>query len=378
MNDRLPGRTLGHAHFINRRHFCRGLMAAGAGLAAPFGGVLARGPDKFDLSAHPEFETIIEGAKKEGGLLALTNIVYEGLKTLPELFRSYYGLPSSFRFEFVNKGGAQIAKQIQEEIAADRITADVVLFNVLATAKTLAERGELLEFEAPEYAAYAGLDKFGFNDRRFYVSDIYLLTNIAWNGDLVRRDFRSWSDLLTPELDKRISFVNARLSSSMALTYKSMRDDPAIGNRFFQELAKRRPTAFQRGAQCLEVVASGEFPVTIIGANRAYSMKRDLGVNVRQAFPAEGVAPIPVPAFALKRTSRPNASKLLLNFLRSRSAQGQLVNGEGWTTGRSDIPSPSPEFVPTLGQIKLLPVDNDLSEAELLTLGRDWEAIFGA
>lgn len=367
---------------MTRRGFVGGAATVGiltATHASTLGGrAFAQEPARFDLSAHPEFEEIIEGAKQEGGVYTATNLIYEGRDTLPGLFRQYYGLPDNFRVEIVNKGAAQIAKQIQEEIAADRVTVDVVLFNILATAKALRDSGELLEFDAPSYAAYAHLDVLGFNDRPFYVSDPFLLTNLAWNGDLDQGNYTAWADLLNPDLEGKISFVNARLASSMAMSYKAMRETPEIGDRFFHELAKLKPTPFQRAAQCLELVASGEFPMTMIGSNRAYTMKRDLGVNVKQAFPVEGIAPIPVPMFGLRRTQNPNSAKLMLNFLRSLPGQTELAAGEGYTSGRNDLASPNPEFVPETTTLKLLPVDVDMTEADLLALGRDWEAIFGA
>ena len=371
---------------ISRRSLLGG--AAGFGLALPAGGLLLNGgvamPAIAQSSAAGKFdlEPIIEGAKKEGAVIAAGNAVQasEARKALADAFRKKYGLPSSFGFEFVVKPIGQMQKQVEDEIAADKVSLDVIAVNVLVWAMTLAKRGKLVAFDTPEYDAYdQWKSQPNFVNRPYYVSDPTITWNIAWNTDIIKdNEFGSWFDLLRPEYKGKITVISARLSQSAAITYKAMRDAPAIGDAFFKKLAELEPVAVTLTDTAVVKIESGEYPITMVPSSRTYAAWKRGSQNLGQSFPKEGVVPLGVAWFLLANAPHPNAAKLLVNFTRSREGQQVLADYEGRIPGRADVKSPNTKYVPDVSKLKLLPIDESkITQAEFRKLGTDWKALFG-
>jgi iron(III) transport system substrate-binding protein len=297
-----------------------------------------------------------------------------------EAFKAYYRLPSSFRVEMLVKNTGSLQKQVEEELAAGRVSVDVLCLNVVAWLAALAGRGQLLAFDAPQYAAYAGwAGRPEFNKRPYFVSDPDFLSSIVWNTEIIKDNaFASWFDLLRPEYKGRITTVSARLSLSYALVYKAMREAPEIGERFFDEFAKLEPVTVTLTTQAIAKVVSGEYPLTVAPASRAYTAWRQGARNLAQSFPKEGVVPLAVPWVVLAGAPHPNAAKLLVNFARTREGQQLMADLDGHWSGRGDVTSPNPQFVPPLDRLKLLHVDElNVSPQEFQRLGQDWKDRFG-
>lgn len=334
-------------------------------------------------SANAELEKIIEGAKAEGTVVAIGNTIAfeETRQALTEGFRAKYGLPATFKFQYIEKAIGEVTKQVEEEIRAGKVSVDVPFANNSAWFKDLAEKKLLLAYDAPSYEAYKDLDsKPGFNNRPYYVSDIAVTVNLVWNREIIKEDFKSWFDLLKPQYSGQISVGSARLASTWAIAYKAMRESPDIGNKFFQELAKLKPATVNRSEVQVDKAISGEYPICIGGATRPYSYWKLKGVNsLGQVFPKEGVVPLQNAAAVLKDAPHPNAGRLFVDFLRSREGQQILVDFEGRITTRTDVKKPATEYIPDIKDLKLLYVDTtSISENEFRTLGDDWVGIFGA
>lgn len=334
-------------------------------------------------SAGFDIPQLVEGAKKEGLVVGIGNTIQfdETKAAIGKAFRARYGLPDSFKVELLEKTLSDIYKQIQEELAAGKLSIDVPYFNTVAWFNGMAKDKKLLAVDGPEFAGYTRLEsKPGFNNRPYYVSDVSVLASIAWNKEIIRDSFTSWHDMLRPQYKGKISIVSARVGTSSALCYKAMKESPEIGKKFFEELAKLEPTTIAKTDVIVEKVVSGEYPLTMFPSSRPFSFVKFQGVkSLAQAFPKEGVTALAVPWAVLTDAPHPNAGKLFVNFMRSLEGQQLLADYEGRVSGRADVKSPSSEFVPAIDSIKVLPLDEvSVTREEFQALGKEWEAMFGA
>ncbi|MCC7107003.1 MAG: extracellular solute-binding protein [Chloroflexi bacterium] len=358
--------------------------------AAPAKSEAAAAPAKTDAAAGKpaasgaaDLDQLVEVAKKEGAVVGIGNTIQmdETKKAIGKAFRARYGLPDSFKVDLLEKGLADVYKQIQEEMAAGKLTIDVPYFNTVAWFKGMASDKKLLAFDAPEYAGYSKSEsKPGFVNRPYYVSDLSILASIVWNKDVIRDSFSSWFDVLRPQYKGKISIVSARTGTSVALVFKAMKESPDIGVKLFQELAKLEPTTIAKTDVVVEKVISGEYPLSLFPSSRPYGFSKLQGVkNLGQVYPKEGVAALAVPWAILADAPHPNAAKLFVNFMRSQEGQQLLADYEGRVSGRPDIKSPDPNMVPSIESIKVLPLDEaNVTKEEFQALGKEWGDMFGA
>jgi iron(III) transport system substrate-binding protein len=280
--------------------------------------------------------------------------------------------------DIVVKPIGQLQKQTEDEIAAGKVSVDIIAMNVLAWADALAKRGKLMPFESPEYDAYNHLGA-GLVNRPYYVSDPTITWNIAWNSDLIKgNEFKSWFDLLRPEYKGKMTVISARLSQSAAVNFKAMRETPEIGMDFFKRLAELEPVPVTLTDTAVVKLQSGEFPITLVPSTRPYAAWKRGARNIGQSFAKEGVVPLGIPWMILADAPRPNAAKLLVHYARSREGQQLLADLEGRISGRTDVKSPNPVHVPDISKLKLIKVDEvNISQQEFRTLGQEWRTLFG-
>jgi iron(III) transport system substrate-binding protein len=376
-SDDNPGEPL--ARRIGRREVISGAARLGAALAVP--GAFAVGTaEAADQPA--ELAPIIAAAKQEGAVVGAGNQLQseEVRLALADGFRAYYGFPSSFKVDLLVKGIGPQQKQVEDELAAGRVSTDVLYMNFSAWAASLAKRGKAIAFDAPTYQGYTRWEgQPGFNNRPYYVSDPSFLVSITWNTEVIKgNEFKSWSDLLRPEYKGKIQCQAARLTPSLALSYKGMRETPAIGDAFFEKLAQLDIVAVPLSQTQASNVVSGDYPIAMGAASRPYAFWKRGARNIAQSFPREGVVVLPDIWLGLADGPHPNAAKLLLNFARSREGQQIIADYEGLWSGRDDVKSPQSEFVPNPADVKLIFFDQvDVTPDEMRRLGEDWRNLFG-
>jgi ABC-type Fe3+ transport system substrate-binding protein len=364
---------------LDRRSTMKGLAAAGVGLAVlDRVSTAAATVDVNDTRLGP----LIELARREGSVTVSGNLVQkaETKREFTAAFRAYYGLDESFAINWIVKSVGPTQKSVEDEINANKVAIDAVMLNVVGWAESLAKRGKLMAFDAPEYANYAHLrDKPMFLNQPYYVCDPGYLFVIGWNSDVIRdAKFESWFDLLKPEYKGKITSQSARLSPSAAVCFQGMKTDPQIGPDFFKRLAELDLVTIQLSEQASDKVVTGDFPITLGPGPRLYSYWQDGAKQVRMSVPKEGAVLLPNYWIGLAGAPHPNATKLLLNFARSREAAQILMVREGRMTGRLDVVSPNGMFVPTLQDNRWIDVDQSkMTGDDFRKLGAEWRDLFG-
>src|SRR5688572_7601663 len=112
---------------MDRRQFLQG--AAGAGVSLAGASALFNGVAPAVAKANPNdpvLGPLIEGAKREGTVTVMGNLLQkaEGRKAFADAFKEYYGLPGAFNVDWLVKSNGPTQKQVEDEIAANKVSVD--------------------------------------------------------------------------------------------------------------------------------------------------------------------------------------------------------------------------------------------------------------
>jgi ABC-type Fe3+ transport system substrate-binding protein len=125
--------------------------------------------------------------------------------------------------------------------------------------------------------------------------------------------------------------------------------------------------------QVSDALKRGERLIAAEGADSYAWEDRQAGHKVQTLFPADGAFAIAAPTMVIKGGPHPNAAKALAEFMIGDTVQ-KLFPGEGIYAARADVEPPSGN--PSLGSLKLIPVDYDYIEREAANLKQRFNEIF--
>src|SRR5262249_32952005 len=138
-------------------------------------------------------EAIIDGAKKEGKLVVYTGVERAAAQALVTAFQKKYPFIAA---EPVRASSSKIATRLDAEIEADRVQGDVFEFSLIYLTTSLRRRGEILNYDSPEYAHFPA----DYVDPGYWaatgVSSIIVLINTRKVDEA--NIPRSWWDLTKP------------------------------------------------------------------------------------------------------------------------------------------------------------------------------------
>ena len=166
--------------------------------------------------------------------------------------------------------------------------------------------------------------------------------------------------MLNPAWKGKMIIGDVRKSFTYAATWAVM--DGTLGKDFFPKFVElTQPVIIFRTEESLQKVMSCEYPIQLWQlSGRVYQRvqedpKLDLGV----AWPEEGVAVLGTPIAIVKGTKRPNAAKLLMEFLLSEEGMTEFVAGEGVFSLREGfkVPDAVKRFTPAVSAVKAMPVN---------------------
>jgi iron(III) transport system substrate-binding protein len=145
---------------------------------------------------------------------------------------------------------------------------------------------------------------------------------------------------------------------------------------YFRDLGKNSLHLVQSANDPAGVVASGERPVGVNGAEYFYYKTQKQGNPITIIYPKEGVPLVVSPVAIAKNAPHPNAAKLFTEFIFSKEAQQLLADKEGLYTGHPEVTYPTDK--PKLKDLKLLPADPDELEKRNAEIKKRFIEYFGA
>ena len=324
-------------------------------------------------------QNLIDGARKEGALTWWDTIMDVAASTkIINDFKEYYGL-KKISVSIPRMRTGTLTAKVEEELKAGKLTVDVISVAALGWFYELLERGELLKYDSPEYKFYGPASRAGLCMKSYWVSDAYVFVP-AWNEKCFSsppKPIESWNDLLRPEFKGKIVQGDVLKSTSYSATFKGV--ESVMGKEFFKKLAKQDTTVIMGTKRTQEKMLTCENPVDMSSMpTRLYQLSLETDTSAyKNAYPKEGVLPLPQPMAILKPAKNPNAAKLMIDYMRSE--RGQKTHGKivGFASGREGIKHPSP-YIKGLDEMKAIPFDwKKYGSAAIKKARKEWRQIYG-
>jgi iron(III) transport system substrate-binding protein len=260
-----------------------------------------------------------------------------------------------------------------QEAAAGVKTVDVIHTSDAGHFVLLKEKGMLLKYAPQGTAALPA----GFRDKDgFYFGMRATLSVIADNPKLISdKDApRTWKDLLNPKWKGKM--VSAHPGYSGIIMTHVLALVNLYGWDYFRDLAKNSLHVVQSANDPAGVVASGERPVGVNGAEYFYYKTQKQGNPIKIIYPSEGVPLVVSPVAVAKDAPHPNAAKLFVDYIFSKESQQLLADKEGLYTGHPQVTYPADK--PKLKDLKLLSVEADELEKRNAEIKKRFIEYFGA
>ena len=271
---------------------------------------------KFANAAEP---SLIEGAKKEGKLVAYVSMLTENATALLAEFKKRYPFIETSLYRANTQ---KLLPKIQLEARTQQHEADVI--SATFTIWNELTRGNLvMKYNSPERARYPE----SLKDPDGYWNILYLgVQGMAYNTKLVPAEVapKKYEDLLQPRWRPKQIAMDYRDSSWMAVMLEIMGEQEGIG--FMKKLAAKDLYMRENKNLLTQLLAAGEFPVLANTYLESFVKIQKAGAPIEWV---PGRNPIPASTHLLgiyAHARHPNAAKLFVDFLLSKEGQTLAAN----------------------------------------------------
>ena len=222
-------------------------------------GVLALGSVALAQDA-----ALVQAARKEGKVVWHTSLALPSSTAIAHYFQNKY---KGMEVEVHRNGSQRVLQRFMQEAAAGIKNADIVHTSDAGNFELLRDKGMLLKFTPQGVAAFPD----GFKDKAgFYYGMRATLSVIAYNPKVIsEKDApKTWKELLNPRWSGKA--VTAHPGYSGIIMTHVLALVNAYGWDYFRDLAKNKLHIVQSANDPAGVVASGERPVGVNGAEYFY------------------------------------------------------------------------------------------------------------
>jgi len=320
--------------------------------------------------ASAQDAALVQAAKKEGTVMWYTSLALPSSTSIAHSFKLKY---PGMDVEVHRTGSQRVLQRVMQEAAAGVKTVDVIHTSDAGHFVLLKEKGMLLKYAPQGTAAFPA----GFRDKDgFYFGMRATLSVIADNPKLISdKDApRTWKDLLNPKWKGKM--VSGHPGYSGIIMTHVLALVNLYGWDYFRDLAKNSLHVVQSANDPAGVVASGERPVGVNGAEYFYYKTQKQGNPIKIIYPSEGVPLVVSPVAVAKDAPHPNAAKLFVDYIFSKESQQLLADKEGLYTGHPQVTYPADK--PKLKDLKLLSVEADELEKRNAEIKKRFIEYFGA
>ena len=320
--------------------------------------------------ASAQDAAMIQTARKEGTVAWYTSLAIPSSTSIAQAFKTKY---TGIDVEVHRTGSQRVLQRVMQEASSGIKTADVIHTSDAGHFVLLRDKGLLLQY-TPK-----GVENFpaGFKDKNgFYFGMRATLSVIAYNPKIVlEKDApHSWKDLLNSKWNGKM--VSAHPGYSGIIMTHVLALVNLYGWDYFRDLAKNKLHLVQSANDPAGIVASGERPVGVNGAEYFYYKTQKQGNPIKIVYPKEGIPLVVSPVAIAKNSLHPNAAKLFTEFIFTKESQQLLADKEGLYTGHPEVTYPVDK--PKLKDLKLLSADPDELEKRNEEIKKRFVEFFGA
>jgi iron(III) transport system substrate-binding protein len=320
--------------------------------------------------ARAQDAAMIQTARKEGTVAWYTSLAIPSSTSIAQAFKTKY---TGIDVEVHRTGSQRVLQRVMQEASSGIKNADVIHTSDAGHFVLLRDKGLLLQY-TPK-----GVENFpaGFKDKNgFYFGMRATLSVIAYNPKIVlEKDApHSWKDLLNSKWNGKM--VSAHPGYSGIIMTHVLALVNLYGWDYFRDLAKNKLHLVQSANDPAGIVASGERPVGVNGAEYFYYKTQKQGNPIKIVYPKEGIPLVVSPVAIAKNSLHPNAAKLFTEFIFTKESQQLLADKEGLYTGHPEVTYPVDK--PKLKDLKLLSADPDELEKRNEEIKKRFVELFGA
>ncbi len=304
---------------------------------------------------------LIAGAEKEGEVVMLTNTMGPDVaQPLFKDFQSYYGLKNVKLRHTMKRSGAVIST-IKKEISADRHRFDIVQVGSPAFFWQLARRNVLMKYESPKYEnfipAVTGKKSGAVAKPGYFISSHVNLAGIVWNTKFVKKDIKTWEDVLDPKYKGKIIVADILKSATIVNIYGGLRK--VLPRSYFEKLAKLDPIFILSHRSHVRKVVAGEKWISIMTMTGLAYKAAKKGAPIKGIIPPGGSVALGYPFGILTKAPNPNAAKLWIDYLHTRHGHLKYLNLKGFASGiKNAVVNPLlATFVPPVEKVDIIPMD---------------------
>jgi len=313
---------------------------------------------------------LVQAARKEGKVVWYTSLALPSSTSIAHFFRTKY---AGIDVEVHRTGSQRVLQRVMQEASVGIKNADVIHTSDAGHFVLMKEKGMLLKYTPQGTAPFPA----GFKDKDgFYFGMRATLSVIAYNPKIVAdRDApQTWKDLLNPKWKGKM--VSAHPGYSGIIMTHVLALVNLYGWDYFRDLAKNSLHLVQSANDPAGVVASGERPVGVNGAEYFYYKTQKQGNPIKIVYPKEGIPLVVSPVAIAKDAPHPNAAKLFSEYIFAKESQQLLADKEGLYTGHPEVTYPVDK--PKLKDLKLLSVEADELEKRNAEIKKRFTELFGA
>jgi iron(III) transport system substrate-binding protein len=313
---------------------------------------------------------LLQAARKESKVVWYTSLAIQSSTAIAHYFQNKY---KGLEVEVHRTGSQRVLQRVMQEATAGIKNVDIIHTSDAGHFELLKDKGMLLKYTPQAASGFPD----GFKDKAgFYYGMRATLSVIAYNPKIVaEKDApKTWKDLLNnkwsgKEVTAHPGYSGIILTHVLALVN-------AYGWDYFRDLGKNKLHVVQSANDPAGVVASGERPIGVNGAEYFYYKTQKQGNPIKIVYPAEGVPLVVSPVAIAKDAPHPNAAKLFTDFIFTKESQQLLADKEGLYTGHPEVTYPADK--PKLKDLKILSAEADELEKRNAEIKKRFTEYFGA
>ena len=233
-------------------------------------------------AAFAQDAALIQAARKEGKVVWHTSLALPSSTAIAHYFQNKY---KGIEVEVHRNGSQRVLQRFMQETAAGIKNADIVHTSDAGHFELLKDKNLLLKFTPQGVASFPD----GFKDKAgFYYGMRATLSVIAYNPKIVsEKDApKTWKDLLNSKWSGKL--VTAHPGYSGIIMTHVLALVNVYGWEYFRDLAKNKLHLVQSANDPAGVVASGERPVGVNGAEYFYYKTLEAGKSDQDRLSERG------------------------------------------------------------------------------------------